>query len=363
MPPCSSLQKRKYKKSGFKLGGISDVMKIIVGFLDEKTLFHLAHVSKDCNLAVAKATERWFALLAERETKMLRDAPAFHLRPMSSLILAEGIRLTPAPDHFDQQTSILLRGGVAQDREASSARTRMVPRSVSVGWGNAARVWTDEEKVDLACYYKRFVAQQYGSTCFLCGCSSYTKAVKTLQRRVCSLCLRTNLISNVVLELDYGVFITDVIRDWQQKVWFFSVESKRSRVRDYTKDSRDLKYLRRVQFLFWRPHVELLVDLESKKSVKMEKEASARKLAWYMLGVRASGLYKKVHHNPVRKYENLVMFSVMREADLHDASVKRVKELHMVNRGNAAADICSLWNNRVSPKAIKAYTESIIEID
>ncbi len=149
--------------------------------------------------------------------------------------------------------------------------------------------FTQEEIGKFAAFQIQHARLTYGGCCGMCGNRHRHLPVWGLKTRVCSGCLKKNLISSVSLMHEYDFDFSKHTRQIQGKVYFFRYDfSARFAALNLTDNPLDFtQILPKGIVFFWRPHLERLFDLEAGRAALKcpQRRAAAVKLTGALRGL------------------------------------------------------------------------------
>lgn len=128
-------------------------------------------------------------------------------------------------------------------------------------------------------YMRQAYALQHGHRCGLCGCRWHHEPYWSLRMRVCRLCMAGNLVSSWELLDRYGVHYSDVARRvGGGRVFYFLQQFAAGQDRNPVHGAMPLDIQqRRHMWVFWRPHLEKVLDLPALYVAQpLRKEAGLR---------------------------------------------------------------------------------------
>jgi len=125
---------------------------------------------------------------------------------------------------------------------------------------------------------RRIAVLRHSERCGVCGSARYqVRAFWSLGMCVCRYCVQDNLVTDRVLYERYWFsFTAKFLRDTRGQVFYFSEITSPMQRMEYTLDLENFTAgdTSSFNFYFWRPHLELLLDLPA-----LEREAPAKRLA------------------------------------------------------------------------------------
>lgn len=139
--------------------------------------------------------------------------------------------------------------------------------------------FNDDELTRVAEFSKCQTRVQFMNKCMYCGNNVNILPVWGLRGKVCTLCLKTNLISSAVLYYEYGINFVDIMDRIAGRVYYYrySDELGSSYIFSYNKIDHTLPHheLKKLVF-FWVPHLKQVIDMELCRCQFREKCAAIR---------------------------------------------------------------------------------------
>ena len=157
-------------------------------------------------------------------------------------------------------------------------------------------------------YTRKAFALTIVDRCGMCGCRHRHDAYWSLGMRVCRLCMAEYSISNWELVDKYGVHYYDIIRSITGKVFYFTMQATLGEPRlsfDTVMGSQVIG--KRPLLMFWRPHLEKLLDLPVLYQEQKQRKASAVLLCAILRRMRVYKLRREHAKHPIRSPDCLVM--------------------------------------------------------
>ena len=178
------------------------------------------------------------------------------------------------------------------------------------------RIRTDPDGVSLppefdasfCAYVRKAFALMSVDRCGLCGCRHRHEVYWSLGMRVCQLCMAENTISNWELVDKYGVHYYDIVRDISGKVFYFSMQTTLGESRLSFHAAMDFQVMgKKSVVMFWRPHLEKLLDLPVLYQEQKQRKVSAVLLCAILRRLRVYSLRREHAKHPLRSPDCLVL--------------------------------------------------------
>lgn len=157
-------------------------------------------------------------------------------------------------------------------------------------------------------YVRKAFALHVVDRCGMCGCRHRHDAYWSLGMRVCQLCMAENTISSWELVDKYGVHYFDIMREISGKVFYFRLPAslKQHRVAFYTE--RSCQTVNKESLLmFWRPHLEKILDLPELYQEQRRKREATRYLCAVIRRSMVHRLRCEHAKHPLRSPDCLVL--------------------------------------------------------
>lgn len=141
-------------------------------------------------------------------------------------------------------------------------------------------------------YTRKAFALMFGHRCGLCGCRWHHDPYWSLGMRVCKLCMSNNLMTSWELLDRYGTHYADISKlIGHGRVFYFFHEfgPKQDILPPHCALPSD-HINRRCMWVFWRPHLEKLIDLPALYTSQKERKMAAAVLTGVMRRARVFGL-------------------------------------------------------------------------
>lgn len=245
------------------------------------TLLKLSMVCRSARTAVLGNVEAWF--------ESLRRSEVNHFQTFSNATagppVVRDIPMSPYPNFK----------AVEGFRGQRSALPPFLWRIKRLQWpdlgGGRSAPFTEEEKSSLAEHAIRRARLYHGQRCGCCGARRTHHPVWGLGCRVCSSCLKQNLISSASLFFEYGFEFHKHLSEILGRVFYFTYSSSsRFVLYNLSHNPVDFRKGTRENLVFsWKPHLERVVDLGASKARRAERAAAACRLA-----AAVRGLYARV---------------------------------------------------------------------
>jgi hypothetical protein len=162
-------------------------------------------------------------------------------------------------------------------------------------------------------YTRKAFALKMVDRCGLCGCRHRHEAYWSLGMRVCRLCMAENTVSCWELVDKYGVHFYDIMRDITGKVFYFSLPSLLAQYRLSFHAGQSFQVSDKCDLLmFWRPHLEKVLDLPALYQEQRRRRASAQFLCGVLRRKRVHALRVEHSAHPLRSVDRLV-FTLFKE--------------------------------------------------
>jgi hypothetical protein len=157
-------------------------------------------------------------------------------------------------------------------------------------------------------YTRKAFALTCVDRCGLCGCRHRHEAYWSLGMRVCQLCMAENTMSCWELVDKYGVHYYDIIRDITGKVFYFMMPASiaQSRMSFHTTLNFHVTH-KRTLIMFWRPHLEKVLDLPALYQEQKRRRESAAVLCALLRRARVNTLRREHAKRPLRSPDCLVL--------------------------------------------------------
>jgi hypothetical protein len=155
----------------------------------------------------------------------------------------------------------------------------------------------DEE---FTAYVRVAFSLMHGPRCGLCGSRWHHEPYWSLGLRVCKLCMANNLITSWELLDRYGIHYADIATIFGfGRVFYYYQEfgAKQDRLPPHGALPSDLSH-RRCMWVFWRPHLERLIDLPALYVEQKARKQAAAFLCGVMRRARALSLRRGVEKGP-----------------------------------------------------------------
>jgi hypothetical protein len=157
-------------------------------------------------------------------------------------------------------------------------------------------------------YTRKAFALTLVDRCGLCGCRHRHEAYWSLGMRVCKLCMSENTISNWELVDKYGVHYYDIIRGITGKVFYFCIQATLGESRLPFNTAMDFHVIgKRHLLMFWRPHLEKLLDLPKLYQEQKQRKACVVFLCAILRRMRVYNIRREHGKHPLRSGDCLVM--------------------------------------------------------
>jgi len=142
---------------------------------------------------------------------------------------------------------------------------------------------THEFKERFSAYVRLWHALIHGTRCGMCGCRYRHDVYWALGKRVCKLCMAQNSISDSELFERYGLAFSEILPVIKGMVFYYMLAStaQEDRMAFYTTRPQDLLD-RRVQHMFWLPHIAALFDLDALREAQVGRRRAASLLCGYV---------------------------------------------------------------------------------
>ena len=165
-----------------------------------------------------------------------------------------------------------------------------------------------EFDASFAAYVRKAFALHSVDRCGLCGCRHRHDAYWSLGMRVCQLCMAENSISSWELVDKYGVHYSDIMRDISGKVFYFRLPASLKQHRVAFHSERSCQVMSKSNTLmFWRPHLEKILDLPGLYQEQKLKREAAKRLCAVLRRARVYHLRCEHSKHPLRSPDWLVM--------------------------------------------------------
>jgi hypothetical protein len=150
----------------------------------------------------------------------------------------------------------------------------------------------DDFEAQFTAYARKAFALKFGHRCGLCGCRWHHEPFWSLGMRVCKLCMSNNLLTAWDLLDRYGTHYADITGlIGHGRVFYFYHEfgPKQDHLPPHGADRADLAH-RRSMWVFWRPHLELSLDLPALYAAQKERKRAAAVLTAVARRARVTSL-------------------------------------------------------------------------
>jgi hypothetical protein len=157
--------------------------------------------------------------------------------------------------------------------------------------------------VEFTNYTRKAFALMWGHRCGLCGCRWHHEPYWSLGMRVCKLCMANNLMTSWELLDRYGTHYADISNlIGRGRVFYFFQEfgAKQDSLPPHCALPSDHTN-RRCMWVFWRPHLEKLIDLPALYRDQKVRKAAAAFLTGVMRRARIFCLRRGVEVAEKRK--------------------------------------------------------------
>ena len=285
-----------------------DVISMIVKHLvaEPKHLLYLSYMNKYLFKMIHSDQTLWLQVLTVRENERFHRAPFMTAPNTWSRTMTEQI--------FSHLPTDLRLSPVTNFRVLPTSRF-FVMDSTKLSW--PPRPLKEEEKPLLAKHAQKIAYMDHGLCCSMCGHRYKHFPVWELNKRLCDMCLRDNILNSNDLYLVYGVDFWQLFKTEPESfrnISAFLVEPHSSTTR-YIFSTFTWTHLQNQRFqkphtviptpsvFFWRPHFEKVFDLQQLKQENEMKEQHAQRLCAHVraLYVRLLLYCRGIPWNSMRK--------------------------------------------------------------
>jgi len=245
----------------------------IAAFLAPASRRHLLLLSAVCRAtrqAVNDDHSLWVRLLRDSEDALWKAAAVSGFYRVPTAAPLHFVHLSPCPDFLSNHCK-------HRTAELRQYRKRALPALDLAALAPA-------DLLDLARHSRKRVCLQEAPCCGLCGARRHHHPFWALGMRVCTVCLKLNLVSGSALYIDYGLDFTHggFMRAVAERVFFFGVERRVCHVRDcLSHNPADFMCpnLAGEHTFFWKPHLAAVVDLPAAAARLRSARALAPRLS------------------------------------------------------------------------------------
>lgn len=171
-----------------------------------------------------------------------------------------------------------------------------------------AATLTSEFDASFTAYTRKAFALFCVDRCGLCGCRHRHDAYWSLGMRVCQLCMAENTISCWELVDKYGVHYYDIMRDITGKVFYFMLASSPRENRMAFQTAKSFHVTCKWNLMmFWRPHLEKILDLPALYQDQKRRRAGAEVLCALLRRQRVNVLRCEHSKHPLRSPDCLLI--------------------------------------------------------
>jgi len=234
----------------------ADVITIIVQHLGhhQRSLLLFSMVCRASRDAVLGNHQLWFEILRRTEVHHFRHFRYARLGPA----VVRDIPMSPYPNFKPVEGNP--RGSQLHTPVEWCRRTAEWPHKSTP---DKTEPFTPPELEALAKFAIRRARIQTAHRCGLCGSRYHHTPVWGLGRRVCTACLKHNLVSSAALFHDYGFDFTQHMGQIAGRVFYFKLSDKRFIQFNLSHNPVDFRAENRANLVFfWRPHLDRVFDLQ-----------------------------------------------------------------------------------------------------
>lgn len=183
-----------------------------------KHLYYLSILNKSVGDIIGDMHDLWFEAICKHESKRIRDWREAYigvgcLYEQHFKGCPSNLCMSPAPDFRPYMSKLVSNHDI---------------RNIRAPYVWPRRDVTEDEKMALVKHMKKRVCVEHAVCCSGCGYKHGLSSFWKLGKKLCDMCFRDGVISNVELFTDYGVIFWDLFKsnpEYFQKIFCFSVDA------------------------------------------------------------------------------------------------------------------------------------------